>query len=54
MKTEYNKIVDRKDVTVKNMLKHYKNDKKYRNKISWDNLYLITGWTHRQRTKDER
>ena len=31
--SKYYEIKKREDVTVKNMLKHYNNDKKYRNKI---------------------
>jgi len=46
MKTDYNKIVNRKDVTVKNMLKMYKSHPRFKNKITWDSFYLITGWKH--------
>jgi len=53
MKSDYDKVVDRKDVTVKNMLNYYKKHKRYRGRISWDNLYLMTGWTHKQ-VKDEK
>ena len=54
MKNEYNKVVDRKDVTVKNMIEYYNKSNRFKNKISWDNYYLLTGWTHKQRTKDGR
>jgi hypothetical protein len=50
----YLDIKKRKDVTVKNMFKIYKTDNKYRNRITWDAHYLITGWKHIQQTNDER
>ena len=50
----YLDIKERKDVTVKKMFEIYKTDTKYRNRITWDAHYLITGWTHIQITKDER
>jgi len=46
MKTDYNKVVKRKDVTVKNMLKMYKSHPRFKRKITWDTFYLITGWKH--------
>ena len=52
--TDYLDIKERKDVTVKKMFEIYKTDDKYRNKITWDALYLITGWKHTQLTRDER
>ena len=52
--SKYYEIKKREDVTVKNMFKIYKTDNKYRNKITWDCHYLITGWKHIQQTKDER
>jgi len=50
----YLDIKKRKDVTVKKMFEIYKTDNKYRNRITWDAHYLITGWKHIQQTKDER
>ena len=47
-----NKLVDRKDVTVKNMLKLYSNDTRYKKKISWDCFYLVTGWKNVNLTKN--
>ena len=52
--TDYLDIKKRKDVTVKNMFKIYKTNNKYRNRITWDAHYLITGWTHIQQTKDDK
>ena len=46
MKTDYNKVVQRKDVTVKNMLNMYKSHPRFKSKITWDSFYLITGWKH--------
>tara|TARA_R100001198_G_scaffold81541_1_gene54438 strand:+ start:651 stop:818 length:168 start_codon:yes stop_codon:yes gene_type:complete len=51
---KYFEIKLRKDVTVKNMLKLYDNDKRYRNKITWDCVYLITGWKHIPITKENK
>ena len=44
--TDYNKVVERKDVTVKNMLNMYKSHPRFKRKITWDAFYLITGWKH--------
>tara|TARA_R100001129_G_scaffold165032_1_gene131447 strand:- start:30 stop:197 length:168 start_codon:yes stop_codon:yes gene_type:complete len=52
--TDYLDIKERKDVTVKNMFKIYKSDDKYRNRITWDTFYLITGWKHIQHTKNDK
>ena len=52
--TDYLDIKERKDVTVKNMFKLYKTDNKYRNRITWDALYLITGWKHIQHNKNDK
>ena len=46
MKIDYNKVVERKDVTVKNMLDMYKSHPRFKSKITWDAFYLITGWKH--------
>jgi|TARA_R100000482_G_scaffold111519_1_gene53872 hypothetical protein len=54
MKTDYNKVVERKDVTVENMFKIYKKNNRLSKRITWDNYYLVTGWEHTPRTKDER
>jgi len=51
MKTEYNKVVERKDVNVKNMLKMNKEDSRLKNRVTWDAYYLITGWKHIPYTK---
>jgi len=50
---DYLDIKERKDVTVKKMFEIYKTDNKYRNRITWDAHYLITGWKHIQQTKDD-
>jgi len=49
-----NEIVERKDVTVENMFKLHSNCTKFKNKITWDNYYLVTGWKYVQKGKDER
>ena len=51
---DYLDIKERKDVTVKKMFEIYKNDNKYRKRITCDAYYLITGWKHIQQTKNER
>ena len=51
---DYLDIKKRKYVTVENMFKLYKTDNKYRNRITWDAYYLITGWKHIQQTKVEK
>ncbi len=52
--TDYLHIKKRKDVTVKKMFEIYKTDNKYRNRITWDAHYLITGWKHIPHNKNER
>ena len=51
---DYLDIKERKDVTVKKMFEIYKTDNKYRNRITWDAHYLITGWKHIQQTKVQK
>lgn len=43
------KLTKRKDVTVKNMLRLHKIDKRNKH-ITWDNFFLITGWKTIKRT----
>ena len=44
MKTDYNKVVERKDVTVKNMQNMYKSHPRFKSKITWASTSFARPW----------